>query len=179
MSRTISRRDTLIGSDYEILSFSQLPVPYQLAMAWYMAVDGEAWHDFVEIPEMVADHPDFMATFEALLPRFVESYGNVPFGVTTLSAQQVKDAYMGDAEISADFASFDDYHQWYVSHNDTPVYGQEGRWPAILGDDNSEAFQDGHHRLHSYLRAGHADVPLIFYPDRRHMQTLVEDVGLA
>jgi hypothetical protein len=170
MSATMTRRDALIGSDYQILPFSQLPVPYQLAVAWYMGMEGDAWE--VDIEGAQTDTTDPMVAFEASLPRFVEAYGHERFGITTITAQQAKDGLMSNTDIAQDFQSFEDYQKWYLDHCDVPEYGEEGRWPVILGYGDDEVLYDGYHRLHSYLRADHADVPVIFFPDRKHLQNV-------
>jgi hypothetical protein len=40
---------------------------------------------------------------------------------------------------------------------------------VILSSSDDETLQDGWHRLHSYVRAGHADIPAVFYPEQRHL----------
>jgi hypothetical protein len=148
---------------HRVLPFKELSVPYQMALIWYMAVDGCAWED-VDLEDFPTDPVEFKAAIERAIPDYVRFYGEQMFGVVNVPSEAIKHSVMAvSAEISADFPSFDEYHQWYVSHNDTPSYGSENRWPVILSDFEDEVCQDGWHRLHAYLRAGHADVPAIFY----------------
>ena len=37
--------DALVGEDYAIVPFRDLPHPYRMALVWYMAVNGETWSD--------------------------------------------------------------------------------------------------------------------------------------
>ena len=39
----MTRMDRLIGHQFRIRPFKELTIPYQLAMTYYMAIDGEAW----------------------------------------------------------------------------------------------------------------------------------------
>lgn len=170
----MTQRTALIGDNYQILPFAKLPEAHQLAMAWYMAVNGEAWSG-VELPDMMADQEGFMPAFKALIPQFVEKYGTTPFGMTTVNADQIKRAVMTNPDIAADFKNFAEYHEWYLSHNDTPSHSDHNQWPVILGSDDDEVLQDGWHRLHSYLRSGLTEIPMIFYPDRKHLWELITD----
>ena len=170
---TMTRRNALIGENYQIAPFSELPRPHQLAMAWYMAVDGDAWH-CPALEDIQIKSESSKKEFEALMPFFVEHYGTTPFGITTITAQQAKDALMGDDDISEDHASWDEYHAWYTSGQNMPQHSKQDRWPVILSGFEGESFQDGHHRLHSYLRDGHPDVPVIFYPERKHLAELIK-----
>ena len=56
----------------------------------------------------------------------------------------------------------DDYAAWYAEATDVPDHGPDQRWPVLLSDNDEETLVDGWHRLHSYLRAGHADIPCVF-----------------
>ena len=166
-----TRSHALIGENYQILPFAELPLPYQMAMVWYMAIDGEAWDcpELFDLPEITK------ADVEKRMPHFIEHYGTRPFGVVTLSSETLKSAVMDDEEIASSFSSWEDYHEWYTSHSDMPAHGHENRWPVILWNGNTETLQDGWHRFHSYIRDGHSDIPVIFYPERQHLEKMVRD----
>jgi len=155
------RHDALIGDDYQILPFRDLPRPYRLAVAHYMAVNGDTWTDAA---------PDRAEDLEASLPGFDEHYGDVLFGIASIPADAAKASVMSDPELADSWnGDWDAYHAWYTSRGDTPDYGTEDRWPCVMAGAEWETFQDGWHRFHSYCRAGHADIPVVFYPMQRHL----------
>ena len=61
------------------------------------------------------------------------------------------------------YASFDDYHRWYMAGGDMPCYSSEGRWPCIASLMEGEIVQDGNHSLHACIEAGHATIPVLRY----------------
>lgn len=161
--RENSRFKSLIGDAHTIMPLSQLPKPFQMAIVWYMAVDGCAWED-IELPETQEDMVAFKQAVEDAIPEFVRRYGDRKFGIVNIPVEQFKQSMMQGTEIGEDFSTFDEYHQWYLSHGDTPEYDSEDRWPVILSDFGDEVTQDGAHRLHSYIRAQHTDIPALFFP---------------
>jgi hypothetical protein len=63
----------------------------------------------------------------------------------------------------APFKNFDEYHQWYTSHGDTPSHTE--LWPIELDShmtDFDDLILDGSHRFHSYVRSGVLVVPAIY-----------------
>ena len=75
----------------------------------------------------------------------------------------VKTAFMACPEIAESFTTFDEYHRWYMGAGDVPVYGATNRWPCIASCMEDEVVQDGSHRLHAYIAAGHATIPVLAY----------------
>lgn len=57
-----ARLDSLIGNSYSVVQFADLPVPSQLAIVWYLAVDCGAW-DAVDLSLYSADHLAACRTF--------------------------------------------------------------------------------------------------------------------
>lgn len=162
--------DSLLSqTGYKIKRFSDLPESHMMAIVWYMACDGGAWDVLGDIEDApMGDCLEAARLAREALPLYVEQYGDVEFGVATAPSGLFKDAMMADPEIADEFSSWDGYAAWYAKHRDVPNHSAENRWPAILSDHDDEIIQDGSHRIHSYLAAGHVDVPLIFYPEERH-----------
>lgn len=75
----------------------------------------------------------------------------------------IKAAFMATPEVAESFATFDDYHRWYMGAGDVPVYGINNRWPCVASCMEGEVVQDGSHRLHAYIEAGHSTVPVLRY----------------
>lgn len=130
----------------QILSYEELPAPAQLAIAHYMAIDGEAWPRY-EDPA-----------------RYALRFGETQFGAVNVSMHELQNAIMEyNADCRNDHANWDAYHRWYLSLGDVPDHGASV-WPVILDCDYGEVLQDGWHRLHDYARKDLDAVPAIFYP---------------
>lgn len=83
MSALESRFEKLIASGFSILKFSQLPLPYQLAIAYYMSIDGDAW-GLVHLDPRIYETEGLTAGLVAKMPAFVETYEDTSFGVLSL-----------------------------------------------------------------------------------------------
>lgn len=105
----------------------------------------------IEIDEM----PEMM--------QAVEVFKSVPARLVEIPLDAVKAAFMESTEIAESFATFDDYHRWYMGASDVPMYGAANRWPCIASCMEDEVVQDGSHRLHSYIAAGHTSIPVLEY----------------
>jgi len=175
--------DALVGEDYRIVAFRDLPEPYRLAIAHYMAVDGEAWDLGEEgaegpIPEasrQVADRrPDrerILHRLRSAMPRLVDEHGDRAFGVASVPMDAARAHVMGRGDLATDWqGDWDAYHAWYAGRGDMPAHDAMDRWPCIMSGFGDEAFEDGWHRFHSYAGSGHADVPVAFYPADRHFE---------
>lgn len=160
-----ARMDLLISDDYTIQRFADLPTPYQLAIVWHMAVDGEAW-DGVDLSSLSWSDPK--PGLLDLLPKYVDLYGDTRFGTSFLGTEAVQNSVMRDAEISEDYGSWEEYHAAYLSAG-APKHPESDRWPVILSDDDSETLHDGWRRFHSYVRDGAAGIPSVFFPGNHHL----------
>jgi len=160
-----ARLDSLIADDYTLQRFADLPTPYQMAIVWFMAVDGEAW-DGVDLSSLPCD--DLKPELTELLPKYVEFYGDTLFGSAFLSATAIQDAVMCDPEISEAFSGWEEYHLWYLAGG-APKHPERDRWPVILSDDDMETLRDGWHRFHSYVRDGAVGIPTVFFPEDHHL----------
>lgn len=166
----MSRMDVLIGQAYQLVAYRDLSVPCQLAIAQFLAIDGDAWEPFFDVRKLEEGNtgPALMAS----LPEYVRVYGDTLVGVIDLPAQRIKQAVMADPDLATSYSSWEDYTASYCAGGDVPHYGVENRWPVILSSDDYETLLDGWHRLHSYMRAGFASIPAIFFPGERHISAL-------
>lgn len=174
----------LYEQGFEFVKFRDLPTPYQMAMAWYMAVNGEAWddvidHDKVQMPEDVENSDDprwhigYKAAIEALLPKFVKKYGNVEFGVATWSTDSMIASIAGDDAFKEDGVDIEGTRATFqspVQNYFRTTYPENDRWPVIMSSFEDETLQDGWHRFHIYVANGHSDIPVIFFPEEWHRQ---------
>ncbi len=178
----------LFEQGFEIVPYRDLPTAYQMAIAWYMAINGEAWddvinHDKVNIPEDVENsddprwHEGYKKAVTDHLPKFVKKYGKIEFGIATWTAESLISSISGDDTFKEDGidlggtrAAFHKPMQNYF----TTEYPMENRWPVIMSSFEDETFQDGWHRFHIYVANGHEDIPVVFYPEDWHFEMKAE-----
>lgn len=144
-----SRLKKLVGDDYQVVAFKDLPLHYQMAIAQYPDWDGASKDELM-----------------AILPEYIRENGEDKWGVKTLPVDAVKTAVMADEDIASSHPTWEAYAEAYCD-DDVPHYGSEDRWPVILSGDDYETIYDGWHRMHSYVRSGHADIPAVFWPPKR------------
>jgi hypothetical protein len=163
--RHVSRRNQRLIREFggEVMPYRDLPRPAQLAMAWYMAVDGEAWELPPEYPPYVTGLREIKKNFSGMLSWFVKTYGKRKFGYVEIPADVLIESIMEDPEIKEQFKGFEDYHRWYVRQGHMPDHESRNRWPVILSHDDEETLQDGWHRFHEYVRQGARVIPALYY----------------
>lgn len=147
------------------MPFTDLPVPAQLAIAWYMAVDGDVW----ELPRGYNPYKpasgSIQQEFQSMLPWFRIKYGTKKIGYVEIPAEALIETIMQDEDFDQErFKDFDQYHEWYVQGQRMPDHPATGRWPVTLSNNNEETLQDGWHRLHDYYRKGSRTIPAVYFP---------------
>lgn len=164
-----SRRNKALIREFggRVMRFRDLPVPAQLAMAYYMAVDGEAW----ELPEEVQSSSvrEIRKEFRELLPWFRKKYGSKRFGYVVIPMEAIKESILEDPYLVEEIGTFDSYEaydEWLHGQPGfrTNVHPTTNRWPVILSSEDEETLQDGWHRLHAYYHQGARMVPALYYP---------------
>lgn len=162
----LSRLDSLIKESYSICTFAELPQSHQMAIIWYMVVDGCAW-DSAKFED--ENEEDLKALLPTLIPDFVEAHGERLFGYANLAVDALKSAVIQDPEIMDSHKTWDEYHSWYLKGGGIPAHSSTDPWPVILSSDNEETMVDGWHRFHSYVRDGARHIPAVFFPEEHHI----------
>lgn len=169
------RIDELLGDDYELVRFRDLPEPHRMAMAWYMGVDGEAWLDVVGIDLDLGRGREGIARQKAMLrrklPAIDRRYGDVVFGVVDLRMEAMLEAMVDDRWAQEEGLDLEGVRARHASESpqaDYPEHGPNDRWPVILSNIDRDTLDDGWNRFAAYVRNGHDDVPALFYPAERH-----------
>jgi hypothetical protein len=151
----------------EVMQFRNLPIPAQLAIAWYMAVDGEAWELPSEYYQASVQELKELG-FRSFLPWIRRKYGSKKFGYVEIPMEVLIKQVMRDEWMKEDFhqmKDFEQYHRWYVKQGGMPNHSTTQLWPVILSSDyNEETLQDGWHRLNDYYRKGVEVVPAVYFP---------------
>jgi hypothetical protein len=168
----------------KIMRYRDLTRPYQLAIGYYMSIDGDVW-DFVndnwrnhrfwykENPSN-KDREEFdRYVFRVMvrsIPLFIKEYGGNKFGVgefpTEILIKRIIDCGWPSAEIN----TIESYKDWVKKNTGIPGHPKRNRWPVILDsyddsyDNEANNFlQDGFHRMHCYLLRGDKTIPFVYY----------------
>jgi hypothetical protein len=151
----------------QAMPYRELPIPAQLAVAHYMALDGEAW----EVPQEVRkwSPSKLKKEFDSLLPYFRKTYGDQRFGYALIPMEALTSAIIQDPFVTEDIGVFDSYEafdKW--SHTQPGInlvrHPTTNRWPVILSSSDDETLQDGWHRFHTYYHQGAEMIPAVYYP---------------
>lgn len=60
--------------------------------------------------------------------------------------------------------TINDWHKWYIDQTHIKDHGNS-KWPIILWDYSEEPFEDGWHRLNSYLKSNDKEIPIVYCPE--------------
>lgn len=159
-----TRLDTLLADRAAVFRYKDLPRPHQLALAYFLALQRDAWANLLPEGTPGGKGPHLTAALATALPRYVSQYGDLPFGGGELPPLgDVAAAVMEDPGIKSAFPTWEAYHAWYCSLGGVPAYVGEEPWPVILSASEEETLLDGWHRLHAYAMAGRTTVPVVYF----------------
>ena len=148
------------------VAYKNLPKSHQLAIAHYMAIDGEAWKVDYEFEGGITKKGSIKSQLTKTLPLFVKKYGRCRFGISEIPSEVLAEKIMNMEDIKKEFKSFMDYHKWYKKGG-IPRHNNSNRWPCIIDSTTdpiyNEVLEDGWHRFHRYIEAGHKTIPCISY----------------
>ncbi len=158
----------------QLVKYRDLPRESQLAIAHYMAIDGEAW----DIPACFdaqlsssygQEWEDRVEKFEGIfakqLPFYVEKYGDEEFGyIEELPIAVLIKSCMEDADLAKDWAKWKNYHEWYMEKIGAKHEAPSNLWPVILSAFRGETLEDGWTRFHQYADRKLKSCPAVFYP---------------
>lgn len=161
------------------LPYRLLTPQAQMALAQYMAIDGEAWELAPGLDAAMAAHRGkyhyegaadeestrvWAETFRKFLPFYVEKYGDEEFGSVEIPTDTlVREVMARSDDLVTDW---DAYHEWYMSRGTKHQATEEG-WPVILSSYTDEVLQDGWNRFHHYVGQGKPTIPAVWYPNNK------------
>ena len=157
--------NAIIAHGGRVMPYAKLSKPAQLAMAFYMSIDGEAW----PAPKVLqnfpgpARTPEFQAAFRRQRCHYVRRHGHETFGYVELPRKKAIDLvwYCRDEEES--HGSFAEYHKWYQGFNEYE-HSAKDPWPSIIDTSGVSFLQDGWHRFHRYVAMELEKLPFLYYP---------------
>lgn len=174
----------------KLVKFRDMPRPYQYAMIYYMAIDGEAWELFEDVSNeklnqlekhygrgneefWIEVNKEHKKNIAKTLSQYIEKYGDEEFWIGEIPTQDaIKYVVQFDDEDEIT-------EEWYEPRNkENPLYGyhenhpKENRWPCIInttfedGKNYGGFWQDGWHRFTTYTYQGAKMIPAIAYPEK-------------
>lgn len=165
----MSRMDDLVGAQFKILKYRELPRTHQLALLQFFGIDTDGWDVLFDQTDL--DGSALSEAFVNALPAYVKEHGDSLWGVLTLDTRKLIQSVMADPDIASSYVNWAAYTADYCFAGDVPTYGPDDMWPVILSEDPYETLLDGWHRFHSYARSGFKAIPAIFsLPERLRLQ---------
>lgn len=137
----------------KMMAFAKLPLEGQLAMAHYMAIDGEAW----EIPGDWNNRDIYPRNLSKMLPYFRREHGNEKFGYVVIPMSDLVASIEQDPGVEGDFKN------WYTKGTIGVQHSSSKVWPIILEREGPETIQDGSHRFARYYDLGIKNIPALYY----------------
>jgi len=166
-----------------VLPYRDLPAEAQMALAQYMAIDGEAWEraDVLveEIHRRCREHrregqddvltAGWEGVFRAALPFYVELYGDWEFGIVEIpTVVLVKEVMTRNQDMQDWGGDWEGYHGWYKSEGYKHTATGSKPWPVILGSFPDEVLEDGWNRFHQYVERGLPTIPAVWFPGEKN-----------
>ena len=149
------------------LLFTELPPSAQKAIVWRWAIECEnplgekIEHLLADAPEQPFDlSEDVWLKINAIGGKH---FGSAKFIYFELPTETVKNVVLTQHnDIKDDYTNWAEYKESYGT-KDVPLHSMVNRLPCLapIGDD--EIFEDGWHRLHSYINQGHTTIPVLEY----------------
>ena len=158
-------RNNGVLSPYRFLS-----LPAKKALAYYMAIDGEAWElprDYCSVDLPYEKVEEYWARRMAFIVKYCEmAYGHIVFGYVEIPMDDILEAWR---------QTHNENHPALADHVSVPR--RKETWPVILSGFHDEVLQDGNKRLSDYIMTDVKTVPAIWYPSNQDKHELVFDVN--
>lgn len=143
------------------MTFNELPEGAKKALVHHIAADccSESFEGLDVLENMVAGEMS-EEDWRKAIDFAADVWADGRFDYREHSRDEIIDFMMKHSpDIAEDYDSFDDYHQRYIKQ-DTPNHS-DNSWAILAAPSCGEAFLDGWHRFHSYIRSGFEVFPVI------------------
>lgn len=167
-----------------IVLYRDLTIESQMAIAHYMAIDGEAWDTTRELENAFEKHrsrfPSAKATasklatkawaetFAKFIPYYVKKYGHLDFGYVEIPTTVLCDTILKHNPDLKEYFSFTSYHKTYDARGYKHQATSDKPWPVILHCE--DILQDGWNRFHQYVKRKLPTVPAVWYPHKQNLK---------
>ena len=153
----------------KVMPFAALPIEAKLAVAHYMAVDGEAWEQPPAAKKKNGQYrrmgKQLNSLLEANMDFFDANYGKKKFGLALVPREEFEASLFANFKKNPDtshLATVDGWKKEYAEGGPT-VNHTNFNWPVILSSFKDELLQDGWHRMHCYLTKKVPVIPCLYY----------------
>jgi len=162
----------------KIVCFKDLPREHQMAMTYYMSIDGDAWgwmgvlaKKGVNLNWDNYNYAQKRAKYllENSLHYYVRTYGEKKFGMVDIPIQALADRIISKNPIVNEngWKNLKELNEWYGLNFTIPKHSNKNRWPVILATTcekvDHEIIEDGWHRFNTYIKQGAKKIPCLFY----------------
>ena len=167
----------LIKKYGKVMAFKDLPMGAKMAMAWYMAVDGEAWAlpknwtrgGNGEWSEKLQEHAKKQLAKN--MDYFDKEYGKKKFGLAMVPREEVEAImfkglqWRAKSEGAPSYTSFSAWLKAYTEDYSGGIPNHKtADYPSIFGDFKDDLLlQDGWHRFACYCKKKVKVLPFIYY----------------
>ena len=172
-------------NDGQVFEYKDLPRTAQLAIAQYMAIDGEAWEVEPHLDRIF--HSPWMGsspknidykrretrikkTLEKYLHWYIEQYGHERYGLVYIPTQQLIGAVTETCRQDDPAFEFQDCIKYRSKSEEKHNFCE---WASILSCFPDETLQDGWTRFFNGVRAGKEKIECVWYPGDRKEDTEV------
>ena len=153
---------------FSLHTFKQLGRPSQKAIIWRWAIEcnDHPLADLVlpKLPSKVDSPSDIPESlWDTFIKHGSEYFQDEMFRYMEIPTEAVQNIILSlHDEISEDYESWEDYQNFY-GDRDVPNHPEVNRFPCLAPEGDLEVFEDGWHRLHSYVNQGHKTIPILEY----------------
>lgn len=141
------------------ISFSELPRTAQKAYLQRYVIECECIEgfDYSEVEKFTDNGEGGWLSF---IVEATPLLANQRFRYGLCAAEDIKQRIMTiEPEISKSYATFQAYADWYCA-GPLPEHSDSDRWPCMASGDDL-VLEDGWHRFHAYVKAGHSTIPIL------------------
>lgn len=169
------KSDVLINASFEIVRFTDLPIPHKKALIWYLAVNGSRWEDLLP-PKVVADW-QAEAISHPVLRKYEREYGDEVFGFGMIKTDDLIASVATDTH--GEFPSREVIEAKRIKQH--PRQPARSRFPVVLGaspaGDAEATLADGWTRFATYVTYKYPEIPAVFFVEPYHHELLAKLSG--
>ncbi|WP_210499055.1 hypothetical protein [Vibrio crassostreae] len=142
-------------------TFANIPFATQKALVSFLAIRGDTWSNLISerlwgLREW--QDCDWLEVIEAVKREQGSEMFRLFEVPTTLLTEHI---YQTCFDINSDYASWQEYHEWYLSSCSQPEESDTKGTPACIYSGDEEVLEDGWLYLHSYVASGRETIPLV------------------
>lgn len=141
--------------------FKDLPVVGKKALITRWALECDGLTDVLPATLINKETELTEDEWSVLIDKTQEHYNDRVFYYLEVPTSEVKSLILENLD-DGDYNDWDEYVSYY-GVDDIPDHSNENRWPCLSLSGDDEVFEDGWHRMHSYINNKHETIPVIVF----------------